>query len=327
MDQILIKDLTVKGLLGPDHWSRGKSQILIINFAGFRDFKLSDNIQDTVSYSTIAGHIQTFLEGKTAHKTLEATASKLAQDCLNFGFQKVVLKLEKAHALLHAESAGIEITRTAEDIPFLNAYNARNFIECNAPQTEDEVFIRNLSLTCYIGVNAFEKAEKQRVIVTIILLFTPSLNDPKDSVPQKNNYRTVAHKVAEFIEQSKYETLEMMVNDVCNVILFDCEVEKVNVTIEKPSAITFAKSAGVSVTRTRKMLPSVQTISDSQAVAAFIAFGSNQGNRAENVFKALEYLDKSNVSVFDTSFMYESAPMYVLDQPKFLNGVIKVNLT
>jgi dihydroneopterin aldolase/2-amino-4-hydroxy-6-hydroxymethyldihydropteridine diphosphokinase/dihydropteroate synthase/2-amino-4-hydroxy-6-hydroxymethyldihydropteridine diphosphokinase/dihydropteroate synthase len=235
--------------------------------------------------------------------------------------------LEKAHALLHAESAGIEITRTLEDIPFLKAYNGKSAVDCLTPLTEDEIFIQNLSLTCYIGVNPFEKAEKQRVIVTIRLLFTPSLSDPQDSVPQKNNYRTVAHKVTEFIEQSKYETLEMMVNDVCNIILFDCNVDKVNVLIKKPSAVTFAKSAGVAITRTRKMLPSVQQIPDLQAVVAFIAFGSNKGNRVRNISKALELLEKGKISVLDTSFLYESSPMYVVDQPKFLNGVIKVNTT
>ena len=263
------------------------------------------------------------LEGETTYKTLEAISSKLALDCLQFGFEKVIVKLEKAHALLHAESAGIQISRTVQDIPFLKAYNEQKFVDCIVPETEDEIFIQNLSLTCFIGVNAFEKAEKQRVILSIRLIFKPSLNDPKDSVPEKNNYRTVAHKLAEFIEQSKYETLEMMVNDVCNVVLHDCNVEKVNVMIEKPSAVTFAKSAGVAVTRTRKMLPSVQPITDSQVIA-YIAFGSNQGNRVENISKALEEMGKLGLSILDTSFMYESAPMYVHDQPKFLNGVIKV---
>lgn len=60
---------------------------------------------------------------------------------------------------------------------------------------------------------------------------------------------------------------------------------------------------------------------------AAIALGSNLGDRFANVEVALRMLESmsfsatgtSRVQVVDTSFMYETAPMYVEDQPRFIN--------
>jgi dihydroneopterin aldolase/2-amino-4-hydroxy-6-hydroxymethyldihydropteridine diphosphokinase/dihydropteroate synthase len=83
---------------------------------------------------------------------------------------------------------------------------------------------------------------------------------------------------------------------------------------------------------------------------AYIAIGSNVGNRAAHINKALKLLDDPRrlytatpsaspilkaadspdpagqrfAQLVDTSMLYESEPMYVLEQDRFLNGVCKV---
>ena len=62
---------------------------------------------------------------------------------------------------------------------------------------------------------------------------------------------------------------------------------------------------------------------------AAIALGSNLGDRFANIEHALRLLEspqmlypnlvKAKVDVVDTSFMYETAPMYVTDQSLFIN--------
>lgn len=52
-----------------------------------------------------------------------------------------------------------------------------------------------------------------------------------------------------------------------------------------------------------------------------VALGSNIGDRVANIEGALSYLEqKSDIRVLDTSFLYETSPMYVTDQPRFING-------
>ncbi len=52
-----------------------------------------------------------------------------------------------------------------------------------------------------------------------------------------------------------------------------------------------------------------------------VAFGSNLGNRAELLRRGVELVSKS-VRIFRCSSLYETAPMYVEDQPSYLNGAL-----
>ena len=58
-----------------------------------------------------------------------------------------------------------------------------------------------------------------------------------------------------------------------------------------------------------------------------MALGSNQGNKIAAIEDALERLESENVCILDSSFLYETVPMYVSDQPNFLNAVIKISTT
>ena len=57
---------------------------------------------------------------------------------------------------------------------------------------------------------------------------------------------------------------------------------------------------------------------------AFIALGSNVGDRVEMIEKACLELDRSGIKVTRTSSLFETAPMYVLHQDPFMNGVCEV---
>ena len=71
---------------------------------------------------------------------------------------------------------------------------------------------------------------------------------------------------------------------------------------------------------------------------AAIALGSNLGDRFANVEYALRLLEDVSlggdqghsqdiVTIVNTSFLYETEPMYVLDQPKFVNCACLVSQT
>jgi dihydropteroate synthase/2-amino-4-hydroxy-6-hydroxymethyldihydropteridine diphosphokinase len=57
----------------------------------------------------------------------------------------------------------------------------------------------------------------------------------------------------------------------------------------------------------------------------YVAVGSNLGNRFESIASSVDYLcSDKRVKLLRTSFLHETAPMYVTDQPSFLNGVLEV---
>ena len=60
---------------------------------------------------------------------------------------------------------------------------------------------------------------------------------------------------------------------------------------------------------------------------AYVALGSNLGNRKENIQQAIALLKEAQVEILDQSSWYKTKPYGVTDQPDFLNGVIKLEWT
>ncbi len=56
---------------------------------------------------------------------------------------------------------------------------------------------------------------------------------------------------------------------------------------------------------------------------AYLGLGSNIGNRTENLQKAVDLLAE-NVAVVEVSSTYDSAPLLLESQPRFLNAVLKI---
>ena len=73
---------------------------------------------------------------------------------------------------------------------------------------------------------------------------------------------------------------------------------------------------------------SFSTSSNNNATV-FIAVGSNLGNRHENIIQSIQLMKKSNSMTNDqfnfvsTSFLYETSPLYLLNQPSYLNCMFK----
>ncbi|PVH70579.1 Dihydropteroate synthase [Cadophora sp. DSE1049] len=61
-----------------------------------------------------------------------------------------------------------------------------------------------------------------------------------------------------------------------------------------------------------------------QKQLAYIALGSNLGNRVEWIEKACNTMEERGIRIKRTSCLWETEPMYVKDQDRFLNGVAEV---
>lgn len=57
---------------------------------------------------------------------------------------------------------------------------------------------------------------------------------------------------------------------------------------------------------------------------AFIALGSNLGDRVGEIEKACREMNSRGIMVKKTSNLWETEPMYVLDQDRFVNGACEV---
>jgi FolB domain-containing protein len=118
MDQIIIRDLSARGIIGINPSEREKAQEILINITLFADTRKagqSDDLEDSVNYRTISKKAQAHAE-TAARLTVEALAADLARLCLEDSrVQKVIVRVEKPGAVRFARSVGVEIERTRED--------------------------------------------------------------------------------------------------------------------------------------------------------------------------------------------------------------------
>lgn len=118
MDQVLIKDLLVRGVIGISDHERAQPQDILINIVLFADVRKggeTDKIDDCVNYRTVSKKVFAYAE-KAARYTVEALASDIARLCLEeSGVQGVRVRVEKPGAVRFARSVGVEIERFREE--------------------------------------------------------------------------------------------------------------------------------------------------------------------------------------------------------------------
>ena len=64
---------------------------------------------------------------------------------------------------------------------------------------------------------------------------------------------------------------------------------------------------------------------ESGKTTAYIALGSNLGNRVDNLDAGLRAIRREVGQVERTSLLYETVPMYIEDQPRYLNAAVRVS--
>jgi FolB domain-containing protein len=114
MDEVIIKDLLVRGVIGITESERARPQDILINVVLFTDIARAaqtDDIADCVDYSKIAKRLAAHAES-IGRQTVEALVTDLARLCLEVpGVQGVRLRVEKPGAVRFSRSVGVEIER------------------------------------------------------------------------------------------------------------------------------------------------------------------------------------------------------------------------
>jgi FolB domain-containing protein len=120
MDRIFIEGLLVRGIVGIKPDERENPQDIVIDVTMGVDTRAaasSDDIADAVNYRSVTKAIIAHVEGGEP-MLVERLAAEIADLCLRFDERvtEVEVELHKPGALRFAESVGIVIRRTREDL-------------------------------------------------------------------------------------------------------------------------------------------------------------------------------------------------------------------
>ena len=118
----------------------------------------------------------------------------------------------------------------------------------------DQIQIKDLLLRTIIGINEEERRHRQDVLINIVLHADTRAAGASDEIEDAVNYRTITKRVIKRVEESEFYLVEKLAAELAAICLEDTRVEAVDVRVEKPGALRFARSVGVEVHRSRSEL-------------------------------------------------------------------------
>jgi D-erythro-7,8-dihydroneopterin triphosphate epimerase len=116
----------------------------------------------------------------------------------------------------------------------------------------DTVFIRDLLVRCIVGIRPEEREKPQDVVINIDLYTDTSRAAASDDIADALDYSTLKKKVIALAEGSSFNLVERLAQSIADLCLEDRLVRGVSVTVEKPTALRFARTVGVRIYRERE---------------------------------------------------------------------------
>lgn len=121
-------------------------------------------------------------------------------------------------------------------------------------KAQDKIVIRDLLVRGIIGINDWERKDKQDIVINMTLLTDVRAAGRTDDIADALNYRTLTKAVIGYVEESAHFTVEALATHIARIAV-EHGAERVIVRVEKPGALRFAASVGVEIERGREDFP------------------------------------------------------------------------
>jgi 2-amino-4-hydroxy-6-hydroxymethyldihydropteridine diphosphokinase len=179
----------------------------------------------------------------------------------------------------------------------------------------DRIKIKDLLLRTIIGVNDWERREKQDVIINVEIFCDLKKPSETDNISDTLDYKELKKRIVSIVENSSFYLVEALAGKIANLCINYPGVKKVCVEVDKPGALRFARSVSV--------------IAEREWSDVFLGIGSNIEPES-NIKKALKYIsEKEGIKVEKVSRFLITPPIdkfgnKIEEQPHFINGVAKI---
>ncbi len=115
----------------------------------------------------------------------------------------------------------------------------------------DRILVRDLRCRGIVGILPHERTTPQEIVVNLVLHADTRPAADSGDIAAAVDYDRVSRGVVALVEASDFQLVERLADRIATLCLEQPLVERVEVTVEKPEALPFTKTVGVSVDRTR----------------------------------------------------------------------------
>jgi dihydroneopterin aldolase len=114
----------------------------------------------------------------------------------------------------------------------------------------DRVYLRDLGIETVIGVYEWERCIKQRVSLDLEMESDIRRAAVSDDLRDALNYKAVAKRVIAFVEQSRFQLVEKLAEEVARLVITEFDLAYLKLSLDKPRAVNGARGVGVIIERT-----------------------------------------------------------------------------
>lgn len=177
-----------------------------------------------------------------------------------------------------------------------------------------KIVIKDLEVFAYHGVFKEEKNLGQKFLISLEIFLDIRVVAKTCDLTKSIHYGELCHKIEREFKKESYDLIETASEKICEYLLKEYPIiEKVRVKLKKPWAPIHRSLDTVWIEIERKWS------------SAFIAYGSNLGNREENINKALYIMNSiEDIKITKKSKLIETKPWGYVEQDDFLNGVCEI---
>ena len=116
----------------------------------------------------------------------------------------------------------------------------------------DRIVIKDLLVRGIVGINPDEREHEQDILVNATLWADTRPAAASDAIEDAINYRTVAKAMIAHIREGRPHLVERLAQELANICLdTDPRIAEVEIAVEKPGALRYARSVEVVIRRRR----------------------------------------------------------------------------
>ena len=123
----------------------------------------------------------------------------------------------------------------------------------SAEASSQRIFIRDLQMSCRIGLTKAERRNRQRLAINLDMEVMPS-RVRRDRITEVVDYTDIIGDVRRICLESEVRLLESLAERLAEVCLVDARIVSVRVRVEKLDLVPEAAGVGIEIERRRPKL-------------------------------------------------------------------------
>jgi 7,8-dihydroneopterin aldolase/epimerase/oxygenase len=120
------------------------------------------------------------------------------------------------------------------------------------PTVADTIFLHDLRIKTIVGIWDWERRIRQTVSIDLEMGADIRKAARTDRIEDALDYKQIAKRVQQFVEDSSYQLVESLAENIAIVVLKEFDVPWIAVKVNKPGAIRGSRDVGVIIRRERK---------------------------------------------------------------------------